>query len=601
MLLFGYAATAALAIALIWLIYAIVRGRRSISSALEGRINKQSLLALVLILGFFLTFSLIYMHPTEELYFDENIYQGIALNILHNGNALWCQYGSAYAASCPASEIYHDPIGLSFFIAIAFAVFGIGINTSYNLELFIGALSVLFTFLLASIMFKDKKAAVASTLVFALMPELFIWSRTQAVPNLIFMALTTLTFFLFLVVRKRNDIYTLSAFFASLAITSYMRLEGILLIPIFALLYLIMQDQGNTNIIKRLQSSIHAFNYDVDLLIVFFIFLVLIAPEAYFVSYQLSNPQFGQSSALFSLSIFQSNVFGANNAYGACNVYGYVLGPNICYFIGKFNSTSYFPTMFPQFTTLLSLVGIAILAFRSVRRNGEMYNALLLLLLWVIVYYLFYGLFYAGSVTYGVDVRFMLQITPPLALLAGICVSELGNGSATLLFSRRIKRHGRRGGVLSEAFAYSICTLIIIALVIFPFYQNSQLVSLPAPQQPQQSVISTVMTFFYSNVQAVPSNCLVFSYTPDIWFEANKSSAQIGDIGTSDSNFTSFASRYSCFVIDVGYWCNVPPEQSTHCLEMVHNYKIKPIVSQNTTVTGGQVDLGFYQILNYSK
>ncbi len=202
--------------------------------------------------------------------------------------------------------------------------------------------------------------------------------------------------------------------------------------------------------------------------------------------------------------------------------------------------------------------------------------------------------------TYGVDVRFMLEITPPIALLAGLCISEMGNGSAMLLFSRRIKKHGRRGSAAAGVFAYAICTFILAALVLFPFYQNYQTVSLSPSQQPQQSVILAVISFFYSNVQAVPSNCLVFSYTPDIWSEANKSSAQIGYIGSSDPNFTSFARHYSCFVLDVGYWCNVPPQQGAHCLNMVQNYKIKPIVSENITVSGNPVDTGFYQILNYS-
>ncbi len=598
MQLLGYAITAALAFAFAWLLYSAVRSRRYIAKIFKNKINKQSAAAAILIIAFFLGFSILYVHPAEQLYFDENIYQGIALNILHTGNSLWCQYGTGYVNSCANSAIYHDPVGISFFLAIAFAIFGIGINTAYGMSLFVGTASILFVFLLASLIFKDKKAAVATTLVFALMPELFIWSRTQAVPNLLFMLFTIITFLAFLIMRKEKNTYTISAFFASLAITSYMRLEGILLVGIFAFLYVAMQDEQNKRtFFKRIASFLNVIDLDVNLLILFLIFLILIVPEAYFISYQIANPQFGQTNGLFSIAIFRSNVLGVNSN-GSCNILGQTFGPNVCYFIGTFNTIGYYPTVFSEYTTALAALGLLILIINSIRKQSEMYNLLLLTLTWIMVYYIFYDFFYAGSVTYGVDVRFMLEIFPPIAILAGVFASELGNLS-------RLYVGNKKGQRLKETpnavlFGYSIWALVLIIAVIMPFTMYSSDITILPSQMPQQSDILAAISFFYANYTAVPSNCLVFSYTPDIWYEVNRPSAQIGDLTSPDSNFTLFAKNYSCFVLDVGYWCSISQSTQETCFNFAKPHALKDLSSVSAPQVGQNITFGLYRILNYT-
>ncbi len=599
MLLFGYAVTIVLAGMLISLLYSVVKSTDLIANTLKKRINKQSLAALALIAIFFVSFSILYVHPVEELYFDENIYQGIALNILHNGNAVWCQYSSGYAINCPNSQIYHDPAGISFFLAIAFALFGAGIDTAYNMELAIGLLSIISMFFLASMVFRDKKAVVASTLAFALLPELFIWSRTQAVPNLIFMFFTILAFFFFLIFREKRNAYTLLAFLSSLAITMYMRLEGVLLVAIFGFLYLFMSG-GNNNLglLKKAKDIIKKFDHEMGFMLALLIFLLAMAPEAYFISYQLANPQFGQSSSgLFSLSTFNASVLGVNG-YGTCTLFGHAFGPNICYFAGAFNTVGFYPVIFPQATTALALVGLLLLIIYSIYKKSEMYNLLLIATSWILVYHIFYDFFYAGAVTYGVDVRFMLEIMPPIALLAGVCISEAGNIFG--LLPKTIPMVKWKLEMPKLALSYLTYAVIILALLILPFIASFSELSIAPSQQPQQTVILNAMSFFYSNYSKVPANCLVFSYTPDMWLEQNISSAQIGMLSSSDSNFTAFARNFKCFVMDVGYWCNVPPEISSKCSGYTTNYHIKPLVVQNYTQDGQNYSFGYYQMLNYN-
>src|SRR5271168_1086050 len=140
-MIIGYALTAAYIILLAAFVGSAILSRSEIVKAFKGRVSRLTCIIAVLIVAFFVIFSILYVHPVEQLYFDENIYQGIALNILHSGNAVWCQYGSAYAVQCPNSQIYHDPVEWSFYLAIAFLFFGPGIATAYGLQLLTGALS----------------------------------------------------------------------------------------------------------------------------------------------------------------------------------------------------------------------------------------------------------------------------------------------------------------------------------------------------------------------------------------------------------------------------------------------------------------------------
>ncbi|MDE1846354.1 MAG: hypothetical protein KGH53_03690, partial [Candidatus Micrarchaeota archaeon] len=111
MLLIGYIFTGALTFLLASLLFLIFRSRKELLSTISHTLDKKTLLVLLGSLLFFLVFSLLFVIPTEQLYFDENIYQGIAINILSHGNALWCQYGTGFLTTCFNNALYHDIIG----------------------------------------------------------------------------------------------------------------------------------------------------------------------------------------------------------------------------------------------------------------------------------------------------------------------------------------------------------------------------------------------------------------------------------------------------------------------------------------------------------
>lgn len=582
-MLFGYSVTAAVGISFVSLLVLLVISRKEIMSAFAGYLNRYSLLALALIVIFFIFFALRFVSPAEQLYFDENIYQGIALNILNHGNALWCQYGTAKLGECFSSVVYHDPVGWTFFIAIAFALFGIGTSTAFALQLFVGALSIIAIFLLASVLTERKSIGVMSAFIFALMPELFIWSRTQADLDLSFMMFSTLTFLFFVLFIRKQNLKMFAIFCFSLLITLYLRLEAILLLPLFIILYLIF-DNKSTGLLKTLTSRFKMMKKAMDtnliLLLMILAFIVLLTPEVYYISLQAGSPDYGQSGVgkqLFSIANF------ANNSVENAN-----------YLLGNYNQLSYYPAMFPQFVTILAVIGVAICIIGLNRKSNR--GTLLLLALWFITYFLFYGFFYAGGAVFGVDVRFMLQLMPSISILAAIAIMGIADIAIRLLQRARRGARSKKARPVDAYVSYAVCIIMLALLVAYPFYGLANIFTIPVSKMPQQGVIAPAVAFVNSNYTSLPNNCMIFTFTPDVWYELNRSAAQVSYIDSSNSTVVSNLKGYSCFGVDYGYWCNVPPYHSGFCNFITSNYKLQPL-SQEPNANG---NFTIYRLLNYT-
>ena len=401
-------------------------------------------------------------------------------------------------------------------------------------------------FLLASSVSEKKGFAVIAALIFLMMPQLYIWARTQADFDLPFMMLATLAFFFFFVFQRRRSFGTLATFAFSLSLVVYMRIEAMLLVPLFALLLLVYGNDGPIGNVKgNVREAYNALTNNAKVIALVIVFLVLLLPEIYYIASQF-NPSYGQPQGqpILSLANFISNSKA-----------------NVPFLFGLMNGISAYPLIFHGTVMALAIIGtgiaIGVAIFGALRRNhkkrGDIgLGKILALWLWFFAYFLFYSFFYAGSVTYGVDSRFMLQILPALSLLAAFTILELSEILSDL-FSARLKSDGNR-----QALLYAASGILVAAAVIYPFAGLVPIITLAPQQMPQQSVILRSVDFFYGNYSAVPENCLVFTFTPDIWFEVNRSAAQIGYLqGANDTLKASFA-NYSCKVFDYGYWCSCP-------------------------------------------
>lgn len=573
----GYEITAAVYSSFVLMLACIFLERKKIAELLREHVDRNSLICLAVILAFFLIFALLFVWPNEQLYFDENIYQGIALNILHNGNALWCQFGTGYLHMCYANSLYHDPVGWAAFIAIAFAVAGIGTQTAYGLELLVGALSIVFMFLLASVLIKRKDFAVISALAMAVMPGLFIWSRTQSDFDLPFMMLTILSFFLFVVFTKRKSLYSLGAFAFSLVLVSYIRIEAVLLLPLFAIFALTIGDTGVRETVReRIAIARRAFRENTKALVVLLIFIVLLLPEIYYITLEAQYPEYGQHAGqgVLSLANFNNNVV-----------------TNFLFITGQLNLLSNYPAEFHYTIFFLALLGILALIFR--KRMANRLGLLLLLLLWFLTYFGFYSAFYAGAALFGVDSRFMLQVLPPLCLLAAFGLVSIGDAAVAIVGVANSKKNASTRNIVH----YATLLVVVAVLLVFPFYLLVPVVSVPPNTMPQQGVVLPAVTTFYNNHNVVPNNCLVFSFTPEIWQEANLTGVQVGYLNGANSTLESTINSYSCLVFDYGYWCEVAPYNSQICSSVQSRYKLQNLLTpqqQNGT------SIAFYKILNYT-
>ncbi|MEM3781383.1 MAG: glycosyltransferase family 39 protein [Candidatus Micrarchaeaceae archaeon] len=574
----GYETTLAVSASFALLLYSIYLGRRDLAGALRKGVNKYSLLFLFIILAFFLAFSLLFVHPAEQLYFDENIYQGVAMNILHHANALWCQFGTGYVDRCYANALYHDPVGWTLFIAIAFALFGIGTATAFNLELLVGALSIVAVFLLASALFENKELAVLGAFVFALSPELFIWSRSMADIDLPFMMLSAFAFFFFVVFAKNRNRNTLAMFLFAMVLAAYMRIEAILLIPLFVFLFFVFGKNSVKETFRRSVSEVkRAINEDAKTLIIVLVALLLLLPQIHYFAIE----------AQLTFAPGSSN-YGQNTGQSAVSLGNFMenIPVNVYYVLGLISGKNIYPTEFLFLETPLAIFGCVLLSLDKEYRNR--FGMLALLGLWPLLYFVFYTSFYAGYATYGVDVRFMLQLLPGLCLLAAFAAYDI---------SKRISK--RMGRIIAIKRIGHYITIAIASAVLFalPFAAISGAITLSPSQMPQQYQIYQVMQDFYKMHSAVPTNCLVFSSTPDIWYEVGRPAAQADYIFAHNQTTASELSQFSCFVFDYGYWCTVPPQHNGICQAVVNSFKTK-VLATNETPDG--INVTYYELLNYT-
>ena len=99
--------------------------------------------------------------------------------------------------------------------------------------------------------------------------------------------------------------------------------------------------------------------------------------------------------------------------------------------------------------------------------------------------------------------------------------------------------------------------MLFSALIAFPFVELAPVTAIAPDKMPQQSVILQAINAFYSKYAAVRKDCVVFSFTSDIWYEVNISSAQINFLEGANSSIKNSLAQYRCAVLDYGYWCVV--------------------------------------------
>ncbi len=159
MAILEYIFTIGIIISVVALIIGTIKERKNIRATLgKHGFKRRDLLVIIAILLVFAFIELYFIKPTQLLFFDDAIYQAMALDLIHMGQAWMCNYGTP--ATCFSGQVYHEPIGLSFNMAIAFLVFGVNRSVSIRNRALPCLLSIFMSFFASLLTSEEQEGRI---------------------------------------------------------------------------------------------------------------------------------------------------------------------------------------------------------------------------------------------------------------------------------------------------------------------------------------------------------------------------------------------------------------------------------------------------------
>jgi len=396
-----------LIINLLLIVISICFGYKDIVSVFK-KIKKNTWIILIIILLFGFYLRMFVAPNSHHIFFDEDIYLNMAQNIVNEGKACLCNYGTPdNCFNCISNK---QPYGLPAFYAVFFFLFGVSETVAVNVSIIIATFSILLVFLVSYLLFKEEKLSVYSALVFTLIPIHIRWSVTQALglPLVFFSLLTILLFLIYLEKRKTPVLF---AFFCTLAYTCQIRPESMLMVVVVASFFIFVDN----DIFKTVR--------DRKFLIALALFLILILPTVEHTD-NMKYEDWGASGNKFSKDIIKRN-----------------LADNSKFFVEN--------TRFPLIFTIFSIAGIIFGLYKYPKK-------IIPFIIWFLLFFAIFIPFYAGSFNYGKDVRFSLNLYPSVAIFSG-----LGFYLLNLILLKKFKQ--------KKQFAKLSIYILIILLILLSF------------------------------------------------------------------------------------------------------------------------------------
>lgn len=332
------------------------------------KIDRKTWLALIIVFILGLSLRAFVSPQTHRLYFDEDIYLNIGQNIVREGKAVLCNYGTP--ENCFEGIYNKQPDGYPFLIGMTY-LFSNSETAAFHFTTIISSLSILTAFFVSYLLFENKKLSLFSALIFSLIPVAIRWASTTSTGT-VFIFFSGLTFLGFLAYFKSNKNSILLFSMVSLAYTIQIRTEGFLLIILVLLLFLFFKKDFFKTIRKK------------DFLIILIVFSILITPHMFHL-YSVKGETWGARENKLGLEYVDKN-----------------LEDNGMFFFEN--------TRFPIVFTFLALLG---LAFKKYWKKKIFLGT------WFLLFFILYLLFYVGSFNIGVDVRFSLSLYLPISILGG--------------------------------------------------------------------------------------------------------------------------------------------------------------------------------------
>ncbi|MCL4381090.1 MAG: hypothetical protein M1331_02760 [Candidatus Marsarchaeota archaeon] len=141
---------------------------------------------------------------------------------------------------------------------------------------------------------------------------------------------------------------------------------------------------------------------------------------------------------------------------------------------------------------------------------------------------------------------------------------------------------------IGKSVAGVLLVLLILALIFYPIYILIPKLSSNTNLFPGETA-RFYQNFVYNSSNAIPANCIVFTFDPALFSLNNRTSMQFVNLYNSSLVF-NLSKQYSCLVADYGYWCYT--QYSYYCANLSQHYEMDPI----KIINDNGIKFGFYYI-----
>ncbi|MDE1871068.1 MAG: glycosyltransferase family 39 protein [Candidatus Micrarchaeota archaeon] len=552
------------------LVLGIVMDRKNIRRVLSGSGFMARDVAIVIgIVLVFVFIEMFFVKATQLLFFDDAIYQAMALMLMRTGQAWMCNFGTASA--CFTGQIFHEPIGLSFNLAMAFAIFGVSRASAYGTQLALGVISVAMGFFASLLLLKNKKAAFFTELLLALSPVIIVWSKPTN-SDLAVLAYSLISVFFFMVFLKKKTLWSFSNMLFSFSLLFYMKVDEVIFIPIFVAFYLLLDDRGIAKNISETLRSVKDNFFNTRLLLIILFFLIAVIPSILYSYNESQVDTYGWQGTVIQNTCTKN--LSPVNVTGPINLRNF--NTNVCanveFWFNQYNSDY---VMQPILFTVLAILGAALMLL-----IGKSRRILAAIGIWFLVFFFLYTAFYAGSVIYGVDWRFMLSLIAQSCMLGGFALAEILD---------LVEYHARKLARFSIAIK-AIAVIAVLAILAAPIYHLLPLISVNPATIQQAGDARFYENFVYNSSYLIPRNCLIYTYDPTLFQLQNLTATQMDNLYNTTQT-TQYMNEGKCLVLDYGYWCHTP---NNECSYAPQSYNLVPLKLIN--YTPNKYDFGFYYV-----
>jgi hypothetical protein len=490
-----YGSVISLYVSLALVVFLVILSWGKIRKAFS-QVSRKAWLGLIIIAVAALAFRLAFVPETNRVYFDEDLYENMARNILLEGKSCMCNGGNASA--CYDCILNKAPAAHPFLMSLFFRILGPSREAGFAMASATALGASILIFLSAYLLFhKKEEPAILSVLLLNILPVFNVWANTLASETtFVFLSLLALVFLL--LYREKQEPIFLFLVAGALSMAAQCKAETGLLFPLFYLALVVLC--GPRILLKP------AFYLSACLVI------FLCGPHLLHTYLAAKGSSWGATGPKFSLEYFKQN-----------------LPVNAGFFLFGYPAIEH-----PLLVTILALLGLAILVWKGLGRQ------VVFLSIWFLAFFTLYTSFYAGSVLFGTDVRYVISFYVPFILLASSAGLAVPGKKLLAIF----------------------CAILVVYFFLFFF----KTVSTPAPEINEANQARAYAEFARS--VSLPMNCTIFSHVSALHIDLGRASVQPWYL-EDPAMLAQVREKTSCLVFDYGYWCTVPPFKEGQCKQIL--------------------------------